>query len=245
MQFLLKQKLPNLLPDTFGASDPVSHPVAVTLHPDGKDHRFQRLLSAAAWAELPSRVQQRFVKRLAPGTSIVFRGQIIAMQMSPLGWVLAQAARLVGAPLPVDPYGAKKAAIVSVSDDELTGGQIWTRIYCKKNGFPQAVNSVKCFDGPTGLEEHVGAGIGMALTLRVEAGSLLFETDHYFLKTPFGRVKLPAFLCPGRMVVGHHDLAAAGAPGRFSFTLDLVHPVFGTLVHQNVLFTDMEENRHD
>jgi len=217
---------------------------AVPLHPVGCDRRFQRLLSDTAWASLPPRVQTRFLKRLAPGQSVVFRGQIMSMRMSRIGWALAQAARLVGAPLPVDSSGKNNAAMVGVSDDDRSGGQVWTRVYCRRNGFPQAVNSIKRFEGPTGLEEHIGAGIGMALRLRVDVTSLLFEADHYFLKTPFGRLRLPRWLGPGHMVIGHHDLSDAGAPGRFAFTLDLSHPVFGPLIHQNVLFTDMEEKSH-
>ncbi|MEL7200466.1 MAG: DUF4166 domain-containing protein [Pseudomonadota bacterium] len=253
-EFLLRQKLPKHLPEM--NLGPVGKTLRgrivgiqpfdprMGLQPEGRDRRFQRLLSPAQWAALPAAVQARFLKRLGRGQSVVFRGQIVAMKMSRLGWLLAQAARLIGAPLPVDPHTDKKAASVAVCDDAYTNGQVWTRIYARRHGFPQAVHSVKRFSGPTGLEEHIGAGIGMALRLRVENQSLLFEADHYFLKTPFGRVRLPRWLEPGHMVIGHHDLGGQGARGRFCFTLDLNHRVFGHLIHQNVLFTDMEEVSH-
>ncbi|MEL6789456.1 MAG: DUF4166 domain-containing protein [Pseudomonadota bacterium] len=247
--FLLKQKLPKYLPFLKASFTPDLTADTINprmcMQPQGQDRRFERLLPADQWQALPQAVRARFLKRLGPGESVLFRGQIVAMHMTSLGWLLAQAARFIGAPLPVDPCTKNKAASVAVSDDPHTAGQVWTRIYGRRSGFPQAVHSVKRFTGPTGLEEHIGGGIATALRLRVENKSLLFEADHYFLKTPFGRVRLPRWLEPGHMIIGHHDLSAQGATGRFSFTLDLIHPVFGPLIHQNVLFTDMQEDTHD
>ncbi len=253
MQFLTKQKqheIPilsaDLLAETAGMAQPVGARPA--LQPTGIDRRFQRLVKPRDWARLPVAVQRRFLKRLAPGQSVVFRGQIHRMNMSLLGQVLAQLVRTIGAPLPLDGKGAGQSASVAVSDDPTSGGQYWTRIYNRRHGFPQAVHSSKRFTGPTGLEEHIGAGIVIALRVEVSRAlknpGLLFISDHYALDVLGLRWRLPGWLAPGRMVVGHYDLGDSHGPGAFAFTLDLDHPWFGALMRQTVFFTDMEEVCH-
>ena len=75
----------------------------------------------------------------------------------------------------------------------------------------------------------------MSLHLKVDAQHLTFVSHRYFLKLFGLRLKLPKLLEPGHLTVGHHDLG----DGRFEFTLDLHHPLFGELVHQRAVFTDM------
>lgn len=256
MIFLSQQKLRNSLAFDAGPLEPseqgrgfhrcmVKEQTApLALQPRGIDRRFERLLPVDDWQKLPIAVQNRFRKRLDPGQSVVYRGQVSKMMMTRKGWLLAQIARLIGAPLPLDRASTSRPAMVCVSDDEATNGQIWTRIYCKRHGFPQAVNSVKRFEGPTGLEEHIGAGIGMGLKLRVDGAALLFEADHYFVKILGLKLRLPFWLAPGEMTIGHHDMSATHGEGVFAFSLDLVHPRFGALIHQTVLFTDMQEATH-
>ena len=50
-------------------------------------------------------------------------------------------------------------------------------------------------------------------------------------------MRLPEWLAPGRMVVGHVELGE----GRFAFTLDLVHPWFGEMIHQLAVFAEGEQ----
>ncbi len=88
--------------------------------------------------------------------------------MSFAGWLLAHAARLIGGPLPLS-RDAHTPSVVTVTEDVAAKGQHWTRLYARKRGFPQVVHSSKRFQGPTGLEEYVGCGVGMALTIHVEA----------------------------------------------------------------------------
>ena len=200
------------------------------------DLRFRRLLSAEDWARLPTAVKDRFTKRLRGGASVVYRGEVADTRMNALGYLFAQALRIVGGPLPIDRAAAGTAAVVTVTEDPKSNGQFWTRQYNRARGFPQVVQSAKAFAGPTGLEECVGYGIGMSLRLRVEGNSLLFESDRYFV-TVFGRrFYLPVILAPGQLVVGHHDKGA----GRFEFTLEIHHPLFGELVYQRAVFTDWE-----
>ena len=132
------------------------------------DLRFRALIPDADWANLPLPIRRRFTKRLAGGKTVVFVGEVIETQMSRAGWWLAQAARLIGGPLPLS-REAHAPSVVTVSEDIACAGQHWTRLYARRNGFPQVVHSSKRFAGPTGLEEYVGCGVGMALTIHVEA----------------------------------------------------------------------------
>lgn len=198
------------------------------------DLRFCRLLDAAQWSALPPAVRARFSKRLAGGQTTVYSGRVTACDISRAGMILAQAARIIGGPLPLS-RDTGMPSVVTVTEDICSGGQIWTRLYARRSGFPQVVNSSKRFCGPTGLEEHVGGGIAMTLALRVEGETLLFESRRYFLQ--LGRLKfhLPRWLSPGRLTVGHHPISAR----RFAFTLDLVHPWFGRLIHQRAEFEEV------
>jgi len=107
-------------------------------------------------------------------------------------------------------------------------------LYARRNGFPQVIHSSKRFNGPTGLEEYIGYGIGMALRIKASNTALIFESDHYFIQLGRFRWTLPNCLSPGDLTVGHHEIT----DGQFAFTLDLTHPLFGHLVHQRCIFGD-------
>ena len=200
------------------------------------DFRYRALLGGGAWQALQPDVRRRFSKRLAAGESAVYAGQIEETRMTRTGWLLAQLCRLIGAPLPLERGGRGKPAVVTVTDDR-GGGQFWTRLYGRDSGFPQIVHSAKRFSGPTGLEEYIGFGIGIALTISERGGALIFISQSYFVRLLGWRIALPAALSPGRLEVGHHDLGG----GAFAFTLDLVHPLFGALIGQRVIFHDTKE----
>ena len=121
----------------------------------------------AEWAALPAAIRRRFSKRLAGGKTAVYVGTVLETQMSRAGWWLAQAARLIGGPLPIS-RDAQVPSVVTVTEDVAARGQHWTRLYARRRGFPHIVHSSKRFAGPTGLEEYVGYGVGMALTIHVE-----------------------------------------------------------------------------
>ena len=125
-------------------------------------------------------------------------------------------------------------SVVTVTEDAATNGQHWTRLYARRRGFPQVVHSSKRFAGPTGLEEYVGCGVGMALTIHVEAGALVFRAAHYFLQLGRFRLRLPAWLAPGALSVTHAELG----DGRFLFKLDIVHPRLGRLICQTAAFKE-------
>jgi hypothetical protein len=197
------------------------------------DLRFRRLLGDAAWGQLPEAVRRRFSKRLATGETLLYRGEVVATELSALGRMLSFATRIIGAPLPLD-NGATGPALVAVTEDPLLGGQSWLRIYARPGRFPQAIHSAKRFRGPTGLEEYVGCGIGMALEVAVEDAALVFRSTGYFIEAGPWRLALPRALQPGRMQIVHRDEGS----GLFSFRLTLAHPIFGCLVHQLAYFSD-------
>jgi len=197
------------------------------------DPRFRLLLGATAWNRLPPAVRRRFSKRLAGGRTTTYVGQILETRMSRLGWLIAQAARLIGAPLPTA-RDALMPATVSVTEDAATGGQVWTRVYGRQSAFPQVIHSAKRFAGPTGLEEYVGHGVGMALTIDTDPGALHFRSRNYFLEAFGLRLDLPRWLGPGQVTVSHVECC----PGWFLFVLDVSHSLLGQLIHQTALFTE-------
>jgi hypothetical protein len=197
------------------------------------DLRFRALMPAPEWLSLPAAIRRRFSKRLAGGNTAVYAGEIIETHISLVGWCLAQLARLIGAPLPTS-TDSGVPTVVTVTEDMATGGQIWTRLYARRNGFPQIINSSKRFSGPTGIEEYLGHGLSMALTIHARNGALVFRSDSYFLSVFGLRFKLPALLSPGVMTVGHEELGE----GRFLFTLEVEHPVFGVLISQSAAFRE-------
>ena len=197
------------------------------------DLRFRRLIGREAWDALPELVRKRFSKRLGAESVALYRGRVVRTEFSALGWLLAQALRLIGGPLPIS-RDTGLPAVVCVSEDVASGGQLWSRLYGRRSGFPQVIHSAKRFAGPTGLEEYVGRGIGMALRVEPMPDGLRFVSDHYFLCVGGHRLRLPRWLGPGRTVVEHHDLGH----GCFLFSLSLHHPWAGRLVEQHALFRD-------
>jgi hypothetical protein len=199
------------------------------------DLRFRTLLDAEQWERLPAEVRRRFSKRLSGPAVALYRGIVIEMRVSHVGWLLAQFCRLFGAPLPLS-RKVGGAALVSVSEDASSGGQCWTRIYGRPRGFPQVIHSAKRFSGSTGLEEYLGRGLGMALRIETLTDGIAFVSDHYFLKLGHNRLRLPGWATPGVTRVVHRQVAGSS----FLFELELTHPWAGTLLHQKALFEDVE-----
>ncbi len=197
------------------------------------DLRFRALLSDRDWDALPAAIRRRFSRRLADGGTIVYAGRVTETRMSRLGWWLAQAVRPLGGPLPIA-CEQDVAAAVAVTEDMAGGGQVWTRVYARRRGFPHIIHSAKRFAGRTGLEEHVGGGVGMALTVHVVDAALVFRSAGYFVRLLGRPVALPAWLTPGLLAVTH----AALPDGSFRFTLDLHHPRFGGLIRQTAVFRE-------
>jgi hypothetical protein len=197
------------------------------------DLRFRALLGTRQWQELPADVRRRFSKSLTGNVAATYVGRTTEMRMNRPGRWLAQALRVIGAPLPIC-LDTDVASVVTVTEDIATGGQIWTRLYARRSGFPQVIHSAKRFSGPTGLEEYFGFGISMALLLDVEAGTLVFTSAGYSLSLGRYRLPLPGWLSPGTLTVRH----AETGPEAFEFSLQLTHPLFGELLHQTGHYRD-------
>jgi len=197
------------------------------------DLRFRRLVGEEGWDRLPAAVRERFGHRVAGCRTILYSGEVIECRMSRAGRCLAQATRLIGSPLPLSRACGVPAAI-SVTEDPVSGGQHWLRIYGRERGFPQVICSCKAFAGPTGLEEYLGRGFGIALNVVADEAALHFVSDHIFWRGLGVRLRLPAFLSPGDLRVSHIDRG----DGSFTFELHLRHPLFGELVRQVAIFTE-------
>src|SRR5882757_6198579 len=197
------------------------------------DRRFHNLLPYEDWGRLPLAIWRRFSKRFADGETVVYVGEVEEASFTPLGFWLAQLARVLGGPLPTG-NETGVPMVVTVTEDAASGGQIWTRICARSHGFPQVIHSSKRFAGPTGLEESVGCGVSMALRISVEHEGLYFRSAGYFLCIGRLRLPLPERFTPGALTVSHTDLGG----GLFRFTLDIVHSRLGPLLRQSALFLE-------
>jgi len=201
------------------------------------DLRFAHLLGAHAWHALPPAIRRRFSKRVTPNTEVHYRGQIEHTRLNPLGHVLAQGLRPIGAPLPLHTGQTCNEAAVTITGTPKGQAQRWTRRYNRGKGRkPQTITSTKTFGGPTGCEEWITPWLSMALDLRADGDTLFFESQRYVLTFLGCRLALPKLLSPGAIQVGHTHICDT----EFRFTLTLTHPWFGRLVDQAVVFRDVE-----
>lgn len=198
-------------------------------------HPFRTLLGDEAWQRLPLDTRKRFERHIDASVCVTYVGEVTECRMSRMGWLLANLARVIGGPLPLS-REIGMPACVTVTEDIAGGGQFWIRQYGRPDDFPQVIHSAKRFAGPTGIEEYLGLGFGIALRLAEQDGALLFHSDHYYWRAFGLRLRIPRWLVPGDLTVGHIDCG----DGRFAFTLDLYHPWAGELVHQVGLFADVE-----
>jgi len=201
------------------------------------DLRFRALMADADWGKLPPPIRRRFSKRLADGETAVYVGEVLEARLSRAGWLLAQLLRLIGAPLPTA-RDSRVPSVVTVTEETATGGQILDPPLCAAPQLPQVIHSSKRFAGPTGLEEYVGYGVGMALAVEVRDGALVFLSEGYFIEILRAPILLPAWASPGALSVTHAEIG----DGRFLFTLEIVHPRFGLLIRQSAAFRECDHD---
>jgi hypothetical protein len=185
---------------------------------------FRGLVGEAAWAELPAAVRARFDAAAHIGPRL-FPGAM-DLRLNWLGWLFAQACRLIGTPLaPWTGQGVPAQVLVRPEP----GGEIrWQRTYAFPGRPPLTIASFKLADSDGSLLEVTRGGLGMRLAVSVEAGALVFRSTAYFWRLGAWLAPIPALLTPGRASVIHRDLGG----GRFHFALSFVHPFAGeTLVN--------------
>lgn len=217
--------------DQATASDPEAAPTRGGIVPH--ELRFSALLDPGNWRRLPPAIRERFSKQPHAGGSVTYAGQIVESSRTRIGCLVAQLGRLIGAPLPL--YDdVCVPAVVTVIEDGVTGGQFWTRMYGRAGGFPQIIHSRKRFAGPTGFEEYLGCGFGIALTVSADEHALHFHSDHYFMALGGVRLRLPRWLAPGTLTISHIERDG----GWFAFVLALRHPLFGEIIRQNGVFRE-------
>lgn len=210
-------------------------PIPGLVSGDVTDESFRSLLGDQAWSRLPEAVRQRFSRHLAPGEVELYRGTVVATELSRLGRALSLLARVIGSPLPTA-NGAVGPAVVAVTEDPALNGRRWLRIYERPGRKPQMIQSTKRFRGTTGLEEYVGAGLSMQLQVSEQDGALVFRSCRYLFEMGPLRLLIPRMLSPGAMTIVHRQ----EDDGRFSFRLTLDHPRFGRLLYQLAYFHDVE-----
>jgi len=196
------------------------------------DLRFKTLLGEEEWSKLPKAVQRRFSRHMEDGKSIIYKGVITKMEATWTGRFLGQVCKLIGAPLPTEMQANGTPAIVTVTDDKNGNGQFWSRTYGRKTGFPQVIHSSKRFQGPTGLQEYIGYGIGMNLKVEREGTAIVFKSEGYYLELFSMQIPFPSLLQPGKVKVSHDDQGE----GYFAFILEVEHPLFGKMIHQRGIF---------
>ena len=138
------------------------------------DLRFRALLSEADWLALPHTIRRRFSKRLSGGNTTVYVGEVIETQMSLPGFLLAQAARLIGGPLPVSRDG-HVPSVVTVTEDAATNGQHWTRLYARRRGLLRHRAFLEALRRPDRPRGSLRSGVGMALTITLKRMSRKVE----------------------------------------------------------------------
>jgi len=219
------------------------------------DIRFRQLFKTEDWNRLPAPVRKRFGRRVKIGDALIYKGHVEFNRVNLWGRILTNMLRIIGAPLPLDTDNKGAAAVVTVTEapgeNGEHGGQVWMRQYARKDAkhpFPQIIQSAKRFEGPTGIEEYIGGGIGMSLKACVEDKELVFLAKDIFwdIKIPLPkdkrgqrrkakiRLTLPNWLGPKLLRAGHEELGQ----GCFAFTLKLEHKWFGKMIDQRVWFQD-------
>jgi len=204
----------------------MSRSFALPVTPSAAPLDLSALVGASGWSRLPAAVRRRFA---AAHPDTVYDGDM-ALHCSPIGRVFAWLSRTVGSPLAA--LNAEGLATQVRVFGDGAGGVAWERHF----GGRHLVRSTKAL-GPDGrLLERTDGGLGMDLDVFESGGSLVFESRRFFLLVGPRRWRLPvpALFTPGTCRVTHTDLGE----GRFRFTLDMTHPLWGRTFHQTGVFSD-------
>lgn len=191
------------------------------------DLTYETSLGDRPWRRLAPEVQERFSAKPGPNETVKYAGTMQKVNLSFMGWLFAQACRLIGTPLA--PFRGEDVPMrIELTKDETLGGVIWRRIYAFSKHGEFTVSSTKYKGNDGEVIENIGLGFLMRLRLTEESGALVFTSTAYEC-TLFGRrFEIPALITPGRTTVRHEQLKGDW----FRFSLSVVHPVFGRTIYQ-------------
>jgi len=206
-------------PATFAPSQPIGHAAPLDL---------AALLGPAAWQRLPAAVRHRFA---AGHTAATYVGTL-DLQRSRIGRLFAALSALLGSPLCATQAAAVPASVHVQADGH--GGVTWTRRLALPGRGAMQIRSTKACGEDGQLFERTDGGLGMALAVFELEGSLVFESRRYQWMLGRWRLPVPALFTPGTCRVSHQDLGQ----GRFRFTLEMRHALWGRTFHQTGVFID-------
>lgn len=193
---------------------------------------YQSLLGDQSWLRLHPDIRKRFSPAYA-NRSVVYRGVMQQIYLSPAGKLLAQVCRLIGTPLAL--YAGTDVPIeVKVYPDLKFKGMTWDRYYLYPHKKTNRVRSTKCIQQDNQLIEVVGSGFGMYLKVYERNSAIYFRSMKYFFQIGGLRIPIPDILTPGETTVSQ----SVTEDGGFEFRLDVVHPLLGRVFKQIGLFKE-------
>ena len=200
------------------------------------DRSYRDVLGIASWRRLKPEVRGRFSVKPANGTAIRYAGTMRTVELSFMGWLFAQACRLIGTPLA--PYRGEWVPMsIELAEDPVLGGIAWHRTYRFEANREFTVCSTKCRGEGNEFIEHIGCGFRMHLDLKEVEGNLWFVSSAYDFCLFGRRFRIPALMTPGVTTVIHEQLTG----DRFRFSLSVDHPWLGRTVYQEGIFYSVNE----
>lgn len=194
---------------------------------------YRRLLGDIAWMRLPQSLRSRFERMHLK--EVTYFGEMQRIELNRAGRLLATICRLVGEPL-VAAQGCNVPTHVRVFTDS-AGGTVWERAYHFAGRPTRTVCSAKRLGADGSLLECLGFGLHMKLNVSECNGELHFNSNGYFLHILGIHLALPRRWFPGETKVIHRD----EGNGQFRFVLDIHHPLFGAMVHQDGVFHEQKD----
>ncbi|NNF79919.1 MAG: DUF4166 domain-containing protein [Rhizobiales bacterium] len=188
------------------------------------------LIGQAAWERLAPAIRERFGNSPARGEVRVYRGVMETVGCTWLGLAMAHVGRFLGAPMAWK-TGRDVPCDVHVYADP-KGGVVWERRYDFGAADEIVAKTTKRCDGRGRLLECFGTTAGMTLKVFEQDAELHFVSEDFFLRIANWKVLLPAALSPGTLHVVQKD----EGEGNFRFTMDVEHPMFGTIATQDGVF---------
>ncbi|MBO6504130.1 MAG: DUF4166 domain-containing protein [Kordiimonadaceae bacterium] len=202
-------------------------PVMPVAAADFRDH------VAGGWNAVHPAIRLRMDRLLTSQTSTVFEGQG-CVHRNWFGWLFAQAARLLGAPL-VWRQGNNVKTTVTVAPTP-SGNRCWHRLFDFEDGFQQLVQTSKVVDPKLGFLDAVGTDgekmLATQMTVWAQGDSLFFESSEYWLRLGRFKLKVPPLLTPGKLHAEHRD----EGNGWFRYVLKFTHPLWGQTFYQDGRF---------